>query len=1189
MSSWLATGAIAAALILASGEAAGPPLAVAVLLGAGGLALAGRVVAVLRSRRRFGLALVAAAMGAGALAIRLLAAPPAPPPAIVALPDGEGPWTAVVVSVGPLREGHRPAVLDLASPPGLRLAATLPAWPVVVPGDRVGVDGVPEPRPDGEYGEYLARIGAAGVLRARSVEVLGVSDDAARTLEGLRRAADEALRLAIPEPEAGLASGILIGLRDRVDRDLAAAFTTVGASHVVAISGWNIAIVAATLGALAGRFARRRRAALTAIAIVAYVIFVGASPSVVRAAAMAGVVLLARELGRPSRAAAAIGWAVTVLLLVDPGLIEDVGFQLSALATAGLIAWGTPLSARLAGPSPGRLRAWLAEALGVSLAAQLATLPIVALEFGRLSIVSPIVNLGVVPLVAPAMAAGAIALVAGGLATAGAPGLVATVGGLPAWTLLATIVGLVRAGASIPFASLELAAPWDAGVAASAGALILLADRALRARARTESKRQPAGAVAPPPHGTALPRGPRTRLERAIAGGLAAAVVALAIAVVHRPDGVARLTVLDVGQGDAILLEGQRGTRLLVDGGPDPGRLLVALDEQLPPWDRRIDVIVLSHPHEDHAAGLASLLGRYAVQRVLEPGMIGPGPGYVALNAALAAGGVERGILATGDRLAIDDVDLRVLWPDIGSVPETPPDGGTGINNVSIVLLGEAAGHRFLLTGDIEEEIDPTLLARSLPAVEILKVAHHGSRTASTEPFLAATRPRVAIISSGRGNPYGHPAPATVARIEVGGTRVLRTDTNGTVELELGPGPIQVHATADAGSFPASNVAVTVDAPVTSTAIAGSVVPAFLCAVPVQQPSSVDLVVASPDNEVETTARPSTIQLPASPPAGRWPPAAIRGETLGYHAGGDIPTSWFRGLPTARLERDPGRLLLGRRRLRPGSRRRGGPTRPDPIPGRPTRALARAGRGRRGGPDDWRDPGTPLDGDPVRVGDPGHPHERGPPRPARRGPGRARRGGGDPGRWQRACGRRGDRQRQEGSALEGTRRRRSLGRRGGPSLRGPARRRPGRLDRGARPGARHRPGPRRRAGARDQGRWLRPRGRRRPAPAGPPGGDRAREARPPPRHARSGGLRPGGLRPGGLRPGRDRRRRPRPRRRGRAGLDLGIRGRRGNAPTGPRPRAPRAPPGGHAGAGPPGGPAPPDAGAPRGGGPPDRR
>ena len=780
MSTRLAVGAVAACLLIGGGGSE-PRLALAVLLGAAALAAGGWLVGPTLGRRGAGLALIASGAGAAAIAVRLLLSPPLLPPADIALPAGKGPWQAAVLTVGPLREGDRPAMVELESPAGVRLAATLPAWPAVVPGDRVSIEGALERRPDGDYGAYLLEVGAAGVVRARAVTVEAASGDLGRALEGLRRGADEALRIAIPEPEAGLAAGILIGLRDRVDRALAADFTTVGATHVVAISGWNIAIVATTLGAVAGRVARRRRAALTALAIVVYVVFVGASPSVVRAAAMAGVVLLARELGRPSRAAAAIGWAVTLLLLADPGLVDDVGFRLSALATAGLIAWGTPLADRLSGPAPGRLRAWLAESLGVSLAAQLATLPIVALEFGRLSIVSPVVNLGVVPLVAPAMAAGTLALGAGALVMAGAPALLGTLLGLPAWTLLAGIVGLVRIGAAVPFASLALAAPWDAVVAAAAVGGIVMVDRRLRSASwrvgsggsgamPAPGHRAPTAAATPAPAalGTAghvartAPGRRRGRWERVVAAGLTAGIVALAIAIAHRPDGIARLTVLDVGQGDAILLEGERGTRLLVDGGPDPGRLLVALDERLPPWDRRIDVLVLTHPHEDHAAGLAALIGRYQVQRVLEPGMIGPGPGYAALQAVLAGGRVQRGSLATGDRLGVDAMRLEVLWPDPGEVPEMPPDGGTGINNVSIVLLGEVGRHRFLLTGDIEEEIDPTLLGRGLPAVDILKVAHHGSRTSSTEPLLEVLRPAVAIVSSGRGNPYGHPAPASV-------------------------------------------------------------------------------------------------------------------------------------------------------------------------------------------------------------------------------------------------------------------------------------------------------------------------------------------------------------------------------------------------------------------------------------------
>ncbi len=139
------------------------------------------------------------------------------------------------------------------------------------------------------------------------------------------------------------------------------------------------------------------------------------------------------------------------------------------------------------------------------------------------------------------------------------------------------------------------------------------------------------------------------------------------------------MTVLDVGQGDAILVEGGRGGRMLVDGGPNPDRLLVELDSRLPPWDRRLDVLVLTHPHEDHVAGLAMLLERYRVGAVFEPGMRGPGPGYGAWAAALdRAGAPPRGTLVTGDRLAVDDLRLRVLWPDPGRVPAGAAGHGTG-------------------------------------------------------------------------------------------------------------------------------------------------------------------------------------------------------------------------------------------------------------------------------------------------------------------------------------------------------------------------------------------------------------------------------------------------------------------------------------------------------------------------------
>jgi competence protein ComEC len=913
----LALGAVIAALA----AKALPP--VAVLLAAGAALVGGAVLHEARrhvrprARPRVSARAVAAlALGVGLVGLRALLAPSAPPGQP---PTGDGPWLATVISVGPEHGPSRPAVLRLEGPAGVIVAATLPWYPVVGADDRVSVTGRIEPPPEGDYATYLARIGAVGSLRAESFDVLPPAQGLARALVDLRRGAADAVARAVPEPESGLAAGILIGLRDRVDRQLAADFTTAGVSHVVAISGWNIAIVATSIGAIAGSLGRRRRTFLTSLAIVGYVAFVGPSPSVVRAAAMAGLVLLARELGRPSRATAALGWAVAGLLVLDPGYIDDAGFRLSVLATAGLMAWGTGLARRIAGPSPGRVRAWLAESLGVSLAAQAATLPVILLDFGRLSLVSPVVNLAVVPLVAPAMAAGTVALLAGWIASLGLPSAIATIGGLPAWVLLGAIVGSVRIGASVPFASVTLGPPWDvvAAVASAAGvALIAIrgpaigkAFRALRrprARASLPAKR----VIRKAPQAKRRGRAPRLAVA-----ALAASSLGLAIAIADRPSGVVTVTVLDVGQGDGILVESGTGLRLLVDGGPDPSGLVRTLDERLPPWDRRIDVLVLTHPHEDHVAGLALLLARYRVARVYEPGMVGPGPGYKAWAAALGGGaGPPHGVLATGDRFSLGPVAFRVLWPDPGRVPEHPADGGTAINNVSIVLLGAFGSHRFLLAGDIEQEVDPELLARGLPHVELLKVAHHGSKTASTEPFLEAVRPRVAVVSAGVGNPYGHPAPATIDRLRAITPRTYRTDLDGTVQVRFDGDVIRVATTG-----PHRAAAAEVASPATlafACAIPGA------AAIPTTRIGPLPVVAEAPPEDVRSVTlavaagRRSAWDRPRLPPDR---PAI----GLSYHRSGDGPGPFradaiepgrARGIGAARLP-------VGRRHVRP---RRGG-------------------------------------------------------------------------------------------------------------------------------------------------------------------------------------------------------------------------------------------------------------------------
>jgi competence protein ComEC len=523
---------------------------------------------------------------------------------------------------------------------------------------------------------------------------------------------------------------------------------------------------------------------LTAVVIGAYVAFAGASPSVMRAALMAGVVLIARETGRAGQAAAVLGVAATLLLALDPRLVLDAGFQLSAVATAGLIAWASPIAEHLAGPQPGRLRRWLAESLGVSLAAQAATLPIVLATFGRLSLVAPAVNLLVVPAIPPAMAASAAALIGGWATVAGVPDAVAVVIGLPAWAILGVVIWVVRTGAALPFASVGLDPPWSIFAGAAAALLVLAVHRHVAHRRSTGPPKATMALPASKP-GANPPSAAGGRMRRLTAVALAGGIASVGLVFAYRPDGTTRLVMLDVGQGDAILLEGARGARVLVDTGPDPDALLVALDERLPPWDRRLDAVIVTHPHEDHVAALALLIERYRVGQVLEPGMRGPGPGHKAALAAIAVHRIPHRTLTAGARLDVDDLVLTVLWPEAGRVPVEPPDTGVEINNVSLVMLGETDGRRLLLTGDAEEAVDAALLARGVPTVDLLKVAHHGSATATTGALLDALDPRLALISAGTDNSYGHPAPATLERLSERGIPVLRTDLGGDIEVRI--------------------------------------------------------------------------------------------------------------------------------------------------------------------------------------------------------------------------------------------------------------------------------------------------------------------------------------------------------------------------------------------------------------------
>ena len=499
---------------------------------------------------------------------------------------------------------------------------------------------------------------------------------------------------------------------------------------------------------------------------------------------MAAVVIAARESGRRGQAKSALALTCLGLLVLDPATVNDVGFELSAVATAGLLAWATPLHEWLVKRVPRHTPGWLVEALAVSLAAQAATLPLILLQFGRLSLVAPLANLLIAPLVAPAMLITAICLAAGATLAVGLPAVAMAPVSLVGALLVGAMIAIAHFCATLPFASIDLPPPFNlAGAGLSALAIVVVVRRARR-RAQTGAKTQTQTS------GSKTQRaGPRLKRAHVFALGAAAALVLLlAVVAMARPDGRLHVTVLDIGQGDSILLEGPQGGRMLIDAGPDPNVELARLDARIPAWDRRIDAVVLTHPHEDHVGGFALLLQRYHIGRVLESGMLGRGPGDAAYRRVLAEQRRQTETVAAGDRLWLDGIELDIDWPPPGTVPPRASNDGKQVNNESVVIDLHFGERRMLFTGDMEEEIDPQLLARGLAQhlggpIDVLKVAHHGSGTATTDALLDVLQPRFAVISVGAQNTYGHPAPATLERLRNHGATVYRTDLDGSVEI----------------------------------------------------------------------------------------------------------------------------------------------------------------------------------------------------------------------------------------------------------------------------------------------------------------------------------------------------------------------------------------------------------------------
>lgn len=639
-------------------------------------------------------------------------------------------------------------------------------------GDMLEIDSeleTPPSSPEFDYRDYLAQRGVASLIDYPSARTVARSDGnpALEVLFDARRKLGGAIEQALPEPQAALAQGILLGQRSAIPAGLTADMNATGTSHLVAISGQNVSLVAGfVIAGLAWLIGRRRAALVALVAIAAYTALSGASPSVVRAAIMGGLFVVATLLGRPSSASTSIALAAAGMTAWHPAVVRDVSFQLSFSSILGLVYLTPGLQERgvalLRGlrVEPEGFAASVLESSAVTLGATAATMPLIALHFGRVSLVAPVANLFAVPSFALILLSSLFTAVLGAIWTP-----LATPPGWAAWASTTYLIETARFFADAPLASLRIGGFGAVHAALAYTAIGYVAWRFARR--------------APPAYAVERVAPLSLRPAYAAMGALAvAATLVWGAALSPGNDGRLSVTLLDVGQGDAILIETPDGHRALIDGGPDGRALVAELSDELPFFDRRLDLVALTHPQADHVAGLLDALERYDVRSVIASPERGDSALYDEWRARIADEDIPYREPALDDAIDLGGgAVLRVLGPRPAAL------ASANDNDASLVLKLEWRGVSFLLTGDMEATAETALVASGEDArATVLKIAHHGSQSSTSPLFLEAVRPELAVVSVGANNSFGHPSPVVLDRLR--GVPVLRTDLNGTIRIE---------------------------------------------------------------------------------------------------------------------------------------------------------------------------------------------------------------------------------------------------------------------------------------------------------------------------------------------------------------------------------------------------------------------
>lgn len=671
---------------------------------------------------------------------------------------------------------------------------TVPAAPGVQQGDRLRVYGRLEAPPvfsGFDYREYLARRGVHSMVQQPEVTLLQHNAGARfwRVLYGVRSASQQIIARLLPEPEAALLTGILLGVESGIDPALYDQFNRTGTSHIIVISGFNISIIARIMTALLGRVVGQKRAfAPVVMGIVLYVLLVGADAAVLRAGLMGILVVWAAYLQRQSTAAVSLFVAGAAMTALNPLTLWDVGFQLSFMATLSLILFATPMTTRFEAAATPRLPAaaarWLIpfvnDALIVTLAATILTLPLMAYYFGRISLVSPLTNLLVLPVQPSVMIWGGAAVltglvadhlpVVGGVMWQGARAVA-----LIPWLCLHWTVAVVQLLARLPFAATAL----HSGVIGLWGSFALIAALALSGKPRL------------PLLGNRLHRlrgvlG-SSRLAGLLTSGLLVGSLLLALVWRSQPDGLLHVWFLGDGQtrGEAVLIVTPDGQQVLVDGGYSPTALHSALGRHIPFYDRDLELVVLTHSADERSGGLVGLTGRYRVQRVMQAPFPYPSANYESWLRELRAAAVPVTAAEAGTRLLLGHgIALDVLAPP--AEPVLGRDGELNPAPNSVVLRLSWGETSFLLLGDTPAAMQDQWAASGLIApATVVKLAQAGRAEGLSTALLAAAQPTHAVVfvqADDRFRTLAGPVETTWL-MQVGEDGWHRTDLAGAVEL----------------------------------------------------------------------------------------------------------------------------------------------------------------------------------------------------------------------------------------------------------------------------------------------------------------------------------------------------------------------------------------------------------------------